>query len=211
VVGPKRAKGPHLRGSRARCGSRFGVLLACSTVALAAALMGARAGRLAAAEGSSSEPGATEPAHWVKKKLDFTYLGFTTHYSCQGLRDKVREVLLELGARRSDLNVHEIGCTRNLGRPEPAPSVGGTFYVLEPAPSSIEHPVEAAWQRVNVRVGTDSLDRAGQCELVDQVRHTILPLFSTRNVNFKQSCVPYQLTPGGTSLSVEVLKPTRRK
>lgn len=168
--------------------------------------------------GYAAEPGSTgaasgtsEPAHWVKKKLNFTYQGFTTHYSCEGLRDAVRGVLLELGARRSDLKVHAVGCTRGLGQPEPAPSVAGNFYVLEPAPSSAEHPVEAAWQRVNVRIGRSGLDAAGQCELVDQVKHKILPLFSTRNVEFKENCVPHQLMLNGSSLSVEVLKPTRHE
>jgi len=160
---------------------------------------------------AQSASGATEPAQWVKRKLDFTYLGFTTHYSCQGLRDAVSRVLLELGARRSDLRVHEIGCTRSIGEPEAAPSVGGSFFVLEAATSSTEHPVEAVWQRVDVRVGTSAsgLEASGQCELVEQVKQKILPLFSTRDIHFKQNCVPYQLTPNGSSLSVEVLKPAR--
>lgn len=169
----------------------------------------ALAGTASASAADSPEPasGATTTAQWTKKKLDFTYLGFTTHYSCQGLRDEVHQVLLELGARRSDLNVHEVGCTQSIGRPEPAPSVRGTFFVLEPAPNSTGQTVEAAWQRVDVRLGREGLDAAGQCELIEQVKQKILPLFSTRNVAFRQDCVPHQLTPNGSSLSVEVLKP----
>lgn len=181
--------------------ARLGALVTCGVLVLAvsANAFGAGAGE--------SVSGAAEHAEWVQRKLDFTYLGFTTRYSCQGLRDKIRRVLLDLGARRSDLNVHEVGCTRSIGQPEAAPSVGGTFFVLQPAPSSTEHPVEAVWQRVNVRLGRRGLDEAGQCELVDEVRHKILPLFSTRDIQFKQSCIPHQLTPTGSSLSVEVLKP----
>ncbi len=156
---------------------------------------------------SGTAPGTPQEARWVKKKINFTYQGFTTRYSCQGLRDKVRDVLLQLGARKSDLNVHEIGCTTNIGRPDPFPTVGGTFFVLEPASSSTEHAVHAEWQTVNVRVGTPGLDTAGQCELVEQVRQKILPLFTTRDVKLKQNCIPHQLTPSGSSLSVEVLKP----
>src|SRR5579884_669143 len=50
-------------------------------------------------EVSAPAPGTPQAAKWVKKKINFTYQGFTTHYSCQGLRDKVRDVLLQLGAR----------------------------------------------------------------------------------------------------------------
>jgi len=182
-------------------------------LALAAAGAATHSSRAAAAAGAavgSGEAGTSEPAHWVQKKFKFTYQGFTTHYSCQGLRDKVREVLLELGARRSDLNVHAIGCTRSIGRPEPSPSVGGTFYVLEPGSSPAGQSTEAAWRPVDVRVGTGGLDSAGQCELVEQVKQEILPLFSTRNVSFKQHCVPHQLAPSGSLLSLEVLKPAPR-
>ena len=183
---------------------------ACRLSECATAVMLALAVTVHASDGSAgSVSRGTEPAQWVKRKLDFTYLGFTTHYSCQGLREAVRGVLLELGARRSDLSVHEIGCTRSIGQPEAAPSVRGTFFVLESAPSSTDHPVEATWQRVDVRVGSSALEAAGQCELVAQVRQKIVPLFSTRDIHFKQSCVPHQLTPAGSSLSLEVLKPAR--
>lgn len=189
--------------------TRLAVLMIAATLALITVGAAAHVSSAVAASGGESEAGATESAHWVQKKIRFSYLGFTTHYSCQGLRDQVRDVLLQLGARPTGLNVHEIGCTRALGRPEPAPEVGGTFFVLEPAPASMQHPIEANWRRVNVRVGTGGLDTAGQCELVDQVRHQILPLFTTRNVKFQQDCIPHQLTLKGSSLSVEVLKPTR--
>src|SRR5580698_10464283 len=55
---------------------------------------------------------APPAAHWVQRKLDYTYMGFTTKYSCDGLRDNVRQVLLALGARRKDLKIQSTGCTR---------------------------------------------------------------------------------------------------
>ena len=184
----------------------LGALLASATLALAATSASSAARAVEAAAGGGEAP-ATVPAHWVEKKLRFAYMGFTTRYSCQGLREKVRDVLLQLGARASDLSVREIGCTSGPGRPDPAPSVGGTFYVLEPASGSTGQPVEAAWQHVNVSVGRMGLDTAGQCELVEQVKQRILPLFTTRNVAFQQRCIPHRLTPAGSSLSAEVLKP----
>src|SRR5690348_5714821 len=71
-----------------------------------------------AAGAAGTDSGATVSAHWVQKNLNFRYMGFTTHYSCEGLRDNVRQVLLDLGARRSDLHLRSVGCTRGVGQPE---------------------------------------------------------------------------------------------
>lgn len=187
----------------------LGALLASTMLALAAtsAPHVVRAAQAGSGAGEAGEASAAVPAHWVERKFTFVYQGFTTRYSCQGLQAKVREVLLQLGARPSDLSVRQRGCTTGFSRPDPAPSVGGTFYVLEPASGSAEQPVDAAWQRVNVSVGQPGLDTAGQCELVEQVKQRILPLFSTRNVTFEQRCTPHRLSPRGSSLSVDVLKP----
>jgi hypothetical protein len=194
------------RINRARAASLLGVLLASAALALVA--VGAtHSARAVEAGGGAGEAPTTVPAHWVERKFRFVYQGFTTRYSCQGLRDKVRDVLLQLGARASDLSVRQIACTTGFSQPDPNPSVGGTFYVLEPASGTTEQPLDAAWQRVNVSVGRGGLDTAGQCELVEQVKQRILPLFTTRNVAFQPRCIPHKLTPSGSSLSVEVLKP----
>lgn len=161
---------------------------------------------------AAANHGDTQQAHWVRKKIFFTYQGFTTHYSCDGLVENVRQILLELGARKSDLNVHETGCTRGFGAPEPSPSVAGSFSVLEPGSASTSsatarHPVKAEWQTVHVQAGRRGLDAAGQCELIDQVKAKILPLFATRDVRFESNCVPHQLMIKGSTLTVQVLKP----
>ncbi|HTW37761.1 MAG TPA: hypothetical protein VMD49_04255 [Steroidobacteraceae bacterium] len=181
---------------------------------LAAVAVLAAARAAAQPNGAPPAPGTAQPAHWVQKKINFGYLGFTTHYSCEGLTDKVREILLELGARKSTLNVHEFGCTVRLGAPAPFPSVAGTFEVLEPLTSQSEAGsagsgavVAAHWQPVNVRFDHAGLDMDGQCELLEQVKSHIVPLVTARNVQFKSTCVPYELTPGGTSLRLEVLVP----
>src|SRR5947209_1353949 len=48
-------------------------------------------------------------AVWREQHVDFFYKGRTSRYSCDGLRDKVRAMLLDLGARR-DLKITAIGC-----------------------------------------------------------------------------------------------------
>src|ERR1700681_887790 len=63
-----------------------------------------------------------QPAAWAQKEFNFTYQGFTTKYSCDGLADKVREILLTFGARK-DLKVNRWGCTGRSGVPDPFPGV----------------------------------------------------------------------------------------
>lgn len=146
-----------------------------------------------------------QPAVWTPREARFVYMGFTTHYSCEGLRDKVREVLLKLGARK-DLKVYESGCTNPIGAPEPFPGVSIKMQVLTPAPQGSTQPVVAAhWQPVDVLAHLNTLDAAGQCELYEQLKEKLLPLFTFRNLQFAAACVPHQLSPGGLKFKVEVL------
>src|SRR5258708_38041133 len=81
-----------------------------------------------------SEPSAgsgRESAVWAPKELEFVYQGFTTKYSCDGLQDKMRKVLIKLGARH-DIQVRNWGCTRLQG-PDPFAGVRSKVNVLHPA------------------------------------------------------------------------------
>jgi hypothetical protein len=148
----------------------------------------------------------SQSAVWTPKELHFAYMGFTTHYSCEGLRDQVRDILLRLGARKEDLTVREFGCAGRLGHPEPFPSVDIKMHVLQPASgASSEQPVPARWKPIDLLSHRPELDAAGQCELFEQVKQRILPLFTVRNLDASFSCVPNQLTLGGQRLKAEVL------
>jgi hypothetical protein len=156
----------------------------------------------------ADDPDAGQAAVWKQKEFKFTYQGFTTKYSCDGLRDKVREILLSLGARK-DLKVNEWGCAGNSGKPDPFPGVIVKMSVLEPAdPANAAgdaSPVAAHWKNVTLRLDRSSVSEAGECELVEQMKQKVLPLFTTRNIDYRNMCVPHQLTPGGTRLSADVL------
>jgi hypothetical protein len=156
---------------------------------------------------------SNETAVWTQRKISFVYMGMTTHYSCEGLRENVRSVLLQLGARPQDLRVKEYGCTRGMGRPEPFPGVDATFFVLAPpgAKNAAGLPLDVSWQSVELKLSTNNLEQAGQCELLEQIQQRILPLFATRNLEFQEDCIPHQLTPGGTRLRVQVLKPLQKQ
>jgi hypothetical protein len=184
-------------------------------IAVRIALLGALVVSTAHATDTASVPAlsvAPPAAQWVERKLDYTYMGFTTHYTCDGLRDNVRDVLLALGARRKDLKIQSRGCAHN-NAPEPFPGVLATFSVLVPlTPDDIGkvgattgHPTQ--WRTVDVvRLRTFRSDR-GQCELLEQLKQKALPLFTTRNLVFSSSCVPHQVTLGDIQFTVDVLIP----
>jgi hypothetical protein len=234
-------------------------------------------------------------AVWTPKELRFVYMGFTSKFSCDGLADRMREVLLLLGARK-DLQVSPSGCSSPYGRPDPFPGVMIRMNVLEPAGnaqggaqggnaadyrramvacldargysaqwgqsgaaqvivyprngqsdaqtqsdryechrwavsqsgydptrpaqqssgsanagsgSAAAQPVLAHWKMidVNAALAKDPLWQAGQCELLEQIKQSVLPKFSTRNVQYHSTCIPYQLYLGATQLRAEVLVP----
>ena len=75
--------------------------------------------------------------------------------------------------------------------------------VLEPVgekgPAPGRQPVAAHWQRVVVAPRDEPLNAAGDCELSEQVKTSILPLFATRNIAYNSTCVPHQLRSGARS------------
>jgi hypothetical protein len=175
-------------------------------VALAAAaiVMSFPAG--AAAAESTATP-AGETAVWTPKELTFVFQGFTAHYSCDGLLDKIRHVLGELGAR-SDFQLSYYGCSGSFGRPDPFPGVRIRMHVLQPAGPNDKSTevIGAHWRRVDLHLDKDPVWEAADCELLEQVKQKILPLFATRNVDFASNCVPHQAYLG-TRLAAELLFP----
>jgi hypothetical protein len=166
----------------------------------------------AAAAETGSEAARGESAVWTPKEVLFIYQGFTTRYSCDGLRDKVRSILLELGARE-DLKVTETPCSE-LGRPDPFPGVRIKMNVLQPAgdksAAAGTQSVPSHWKMVDLTPERDAVSAAGECELIEQVKQSILPLFATRNIGYSSNCLPHQLQIGATRLRAEVLVPDQK-
>jgi hypothetical protein len=151
---------------------------------------------------------------WTPKEVTFTYMGFTAYYSCDGLRDTVKRMLLQLGARKDDLKVYEEPCSGDPDRPNPFPGVRIKMSVLAPAPSapsSDTAAVEAQWKTVKLPYRENPINAAGECELLEQFKKAILPAFTARNVDLHAACVPHQLEPLGTSLQADVLVPVSPK
>jgi hypothetical protein len=166
-------------------------------------------GWAAAAAADTGAQAARESAVWTPRELLFIYQGFTTRYSCDGLRDKVRSILLELGARE-DLKVTATGCS-SPGGPDPSPGVRIKMNVLQPAAdknaTAGTQSVPSHWKMLDLTPQRDAVSAAGECELIEQVKQSILPLFATRNVEYSSNCLPHQLQIGATRLRAEVLVP----
>ncbi len=70
--------------------------------------------------------------------------------------------------------------------------------------------VPSHWKRVDLTPERDAVSAAGECELIEQVKQSVLPLFATRNVEYSSSCLPHQLQIGATRLRAEVLVPDQK-
>jgi hypothetical protein len=148
------------------------------------------------------------PAEWTPKVLNFVYKhGFTTHYSCEGLRDKMTDILTRLGA--GDIRIRSTGCI-NLTGPDVFPGVHVRMNVLQPAHEwAIGHTVPAQWKKVDLLARRDPVDAAGDCELIAQIKQDVLPLFVTRNVDYSATCQKRTVLPGATRLTADILLPEK--
>jgi hypothetical protein len=164
----------------------------------------------AAEGGGQAAAGQAQPptwAVWTDKELSYTYLGFTTRYSCDGLRDKIRGVLLDLGADKKTLKVLQLGCSSPTGRPDPFPGVRVRMKVVQAAGPNDTPTAQAHWKPIDLKLRDSFTTDSGECELMEQIRDKILPLFATRNVDYKADCIPHQASATRPSLKLEVLWP----
>jgi hypothetical protein len=147
-------------------------------------------------------------AHWQKHEIEFTYMGFTTRYSCDGLRHKMKLLLRASGAR-PDFKVTTRGCTEPPGRVDPFPRVRLVFYTPSlPGPEAVDvgDPALARWRPVSLMRNQPRDLELGDCELVEQFRDRVLPAFTTRNLASDIHCIPHQLSGTNFRLSFEVLE-----
>lgn len=166
----------------------------------------------------------------VEREVELVYMGFTSYYSCDGLRDKVRRVLVDLGLG-DGLKVGTRGCIRVTG-PEIMPSVRIVAQVpVEATPEVLAQleseagkrelvarvkgvaPAEATAQfpvrRKRVEFEADPLGdlQEGDCELVEQLRDRVFPKLGVKVVEDRTQCAPRQVRPGSIHTVVEVLEP----
>jgi hypothetical protein len=81
------------------------------------------------------------------------------------------------------------------------------FYTLAQVSNAnnARTPVNVMWRSLVIADHSPHKLRRGDCELVEQFRDKVLPLFKTRNVESGMTCVPNQLSGSVIKLNFEVL------
>ncbi|MEP6884432.1 MAG: hypothetical protein ABJC66_06765 [Gammaproteobacteria bacterium] len=155
------------------------------------------------ATGSTADVVSSE---WQHHKLTFNYVGFTTLYTCDGLEDHVRQLLLHLGARK-DLKVRASGCPGPFNSPSRSAWVNVDFYALVPAAEAPgSDTVKAQWTALELTPRRPNFMGGGDCELIQGMKDLITKNFSLRSLEYRTSCFPNEVTLDGFSVKGQALR-----
>jgi hypothetical protein len=185
---------------------------------------GAVAAESAAPAPANASASPSEPGVWQKHKYTFNFMGFTTTYSCDGLADKLKLLLIAAGAR-PDAKAYSGPCAAPFGRPDKFASADLVFYTLvpndgspvpaaaAPATKSKEPPEpvtygQGSWRPVVFTSHSPRELGVGDCELIEQFQNFLLPMFATRAVINHTSCIPHQDSGSHIDLSFQAFAPT---
>jgi len=170
-------------------------------------LLGMAPGRAFSAADQTGTAAATERGAWKHHHASFTYFGFSTAYSCDGLEDKVKRILLYLGARQ-DVQVQAEGCPRGLSSLSRQIFVTLDFDALQAAPDSGDADnVQARWADLQVAPHYPRFIEAGDCDLVYGLRAVLKDGFSWRGLDYSTNCIPHQLPLDNFAVHGLVLQP----
>ncbi len=175
----------------------------------AAAALALSAGWSAGSAGAGTAapaPAEVVAGVWQHHKVTFDYMAFTSLYTCSGLEDQVRRILLHLGAR-TDLKVRAVGCPGTDGTPSRNAFVDADFYSLAPAADAAgSDTVKARWTSLELSPRRPAFMGDGDCELVDRMKDTIIQNFSLRGIDYRTDCLPHELWPEGFSVKGQTLR-----
>ena len=173
-------------------------------VAALFALAGISVGFAASAATPAEPSGQAVTGAWQHHHVNFSYYGVTALYSCDGLENNVRALLLHLGARKG-AKVSARGCPHGSTIPGHYAIVDVEFDALSPS-SDATGTVPAQWMPVEVSPTHPYFMSHGDCELIDEMKDLISKNFSLREVNYRTDCVPYQLNIDDFSIKAQALK-----
>jgi hypothetical protein len=151
---------------------------------------------------------ASQTAVWTTRTLH-NFGGFSD--SCDALVEELRVLLLELGARASDLYIDQHGCRREVTL------IDATFSVLMPVDKAGKNEagtLEAGWQILELKTNLERPTMTPvhhiiyrNCAGLEYVTKTVLPLFAARDVKLISKAI---CDKTGVGLRAEVLTPTRQ-
>ncbi|HWG77603.1 MAG TPA: hypothetical protein VN660_12545 [Steroidobacteraceae bacterium] len=143
-------------------------------------------------------------ASWQQHRKTFTYIGISPSYSCEGLKNALTFLLQQSGAR-IERTINVSPCSVGGGGPTPVPTANLDFSTLQPGGSGDANGV---WRHVDFSMTRSNPQLHGSdCELVEEFKDRLLPMFSTRNVTANLHCIPHQSTGNQFDLSFDVLAP----
>ncbi|MFL6547528.1 MAG: hypothetical protein ACJ8OJ_02475 [Povalibacter sp.] len=184
-----------------------------------------------AAETAPDSYRPTVLAVWKPQEIGFHFQSFTTFYSCQALEDRIRMILLALGAGK-DIRVRSSGC--EMGKIAKLPfvrirlssPVEATPQVLEElkatrstreltarvrgerAPDDEER-FDAYWKPVSLFRSKLRLD-PGDCALVEQLQREVFPKLAVRVTKDQVNCMPNQVSMTMPRMELEALVPVEQ-
>lgn len=187
---------------------------------LSLAVQGALAADAAGAEGEIIQAG------WKTTEVRYTYVGFTTAFTCDGAEDRVKTILRAVGAH-PQTKVRAQGCQIN----RPSRNFFITIAAAMPVPqaqagsdaqgearqellkrlgvkdNSLQDTFPAQWQ--TLRLDRDrKLDlRPGECELLEGLRTEVFPKLGVEVLSGSLSCMPKQVPIVLPELTVKALMP----
>lgn len=147
------------------------------------------------------------PAAWTRHEVDLQYMGFTTRYTCSGLRSKVRLLLKHMGVR-DDVKILERGCEFGYQKVADFPRLKITFWaptIPKQGDKDPGDPVLGVWKPVVIKRNSPKGLEMGDCELVEIFYDRVVPLFLTRDVQGGVNCIPHQLVGNRIDLRMDVL------
>jgi len=153
-----------------------------------------------------SQP-AEEPAAWTQHEVDLQYMGFTTRYTCGGLKSKVKLLLKHMGVR-DDVKILERGCEFGYQKVADFPRLKITFWaptIPKQGDKDVGDPVLGVWKAVTIKRDSPKGLEMGDCELVELFRDRVLPKFLTRDLQGGINCIPHQCLGNRIDLRFEVL------
>ena len=143
---------------------------------------------------------------WQHHTVTFNYFGITSLYTCGGLEDQVRRILLHLGARK-DARVDASGCPGPFNAPSRTAWVKADFYTLAPAADAGgSDTVKARWIAMEVTPRHPDFMGDGDCELIQGMKDLIIKNFSLRNIEYRTSCVPHEVSMDAYAVKGQALR-----
>jgi hypothetical protein len=184
-------------------------------------------GCASAMSASDADADASVQAVWKVQHLSFAYRGSSTFYTCAGLQEKLRAILLNIGAREG-LQLRSHRCDEQGGMvrlliviESPVEATPDNVRALteydsrselvarvrgeaSPTPETLAR-FPATWKTVSFARDRTMRLAPGDCELVRQVRREILPKLAIQIVRDGPRCSAISRPLGPPQLTVSAL------